>query len=68
MSLYRFVSLLFSWAFDHMELLLGIMVSVCVISGTILIRKVQEDIRELNRDFDKEKYQRKNNGNKRYRK
>lgn len=68
MTIYRIVSLLMSWAVDHIQLLFVIMLSVCTVGSIILFRKVKEDIREINRDFDKEKYQRKNNRNKRYRK
>lgn len=68
MTIYKIVSLLMSWAVDHIQLLFVIMLSVCTVGSIILFRKVKEDIREMNRDFDKEKYQRKNNRNKRYRK
>lgn len=68
MTMYRIVSLLMSWAVDHIQLLFVIMLSVCTAGSIILFRRVKEDIREMNRDFDKEKYQRKNNRNKRYRK
>lgn len=68
MSLYRFVSLLFSWIFDNIEILLKIMTVIGVISSVTIIREIKENIRELNRDFDKEKYQRKYYRNKHYKK
>lgn len=65
---YEMISLLLAWVVEHMQLLFVIMLSTCTIGSITLFRKVKEDIREMNRDFDKEKYQRKNNRNKRYRK
>lgn len=65
---YEMISLLLAWVVEHMQLLFVMMLSTCTIGSIVLFRKVKEDIREMNRDFDKEKYQRKNNRNKRYRK
>lgn len=68
MSTYRIISMLLSWAVERMQWLFALLLAVCTVGSFILFRKVRGEIRGMNTKFDKEKYQRKNNGNNRYRK